>query len=309
MRRLGPVIGLVVTLALGFSAVAWLTRYIEQQRPALPEEYTDSDLTLNGARLRGFLLGMDGLVADWYYIRAVQYVGDKIINSKSEMINIEDLRDLNPRLLYPLLQNATDLDPHFTEAYMYGAIVLPAIDPKQAVAIGEKGVLNNPGEWRLYRPLGYIYWRLGLYEKASETYEKGSQIPGSPPFLKLMSAVMKTKGGSRDTARQIYREMLDSSADDQVRLTAERRLAQLDSLDERDAIDGVLAEFQRETGRCPSGFAEIIPRLANVTLPDGRHLRVDRLRNVVDPTDAPYLLDQQNCKATLDAGRSGIASQ
>src|SRR3954454_333824 len=93
----------VAIIAAGFAAVVYLSAFIEQVRPILPEEYADSDLTMNGSRLKGFAFGTDGLIADWYYMRAVQYVGDKIVHSKSDFINIEDLGDLNPRLLYPLL--------------------------------------------------------------------------------------------------------------------------------------------------------------------------------------------------------------
>jgi tetratricopeptide (TPR) repeat protein len=296
-------------VAAGFVLVSGLTVFIEETRPPLPEQYGDTDLTVHGAKLRGFAFGMEGLLADWYYMRALQYIGDKIIRARSEVINIDDLSDLDPRLLYPLLDNATDLDPHFIEAYLYGAIVMPAINPQQAVAIAEKGVANNPDEWRIYRQLGYIYWKLGQYEKASEVYKRGSTIAGASPFMELMAAAMKTKGGSRETARAIYREMLDSAEDDQIRITAERRLAQLDSLDERDAIDKVLAGFKEASGRCPSSFSEIFPKLENVALPEGRHFRVDMDRNIVDPTNVPYILDRVECKAILDESRTGIAKQ
>jgi tetratricopeptide (TPR) repeat protein len=290
----------------GFVAVVWLSVWIGNTRPSLPDDYADSDLTMNGSRFRGFTLGMDGLVADWYYIRAIEYVGNKILNSRSELINIDDLRDLNPRLLYPLLDNATDLDPHYIDAYLYGAIVMPAIDPQKAIAIAEKGVANNPNQWKLYGPLGYIYWKLGDYEKASAIYEKGSQIEGAPPFMKMMAAAMKTSGGSRATAREIYREMLNSSDENSVRITAQRRLQQLDSLDEREAIDQVLTEFKETNGRCASSFAEIMPKLMTVKLPENHEFHVDRWGNLADPTGVSYLLDKDNCRAELDTSRSGI---
>jgi tetratricopeptide (TPR) repeat protein len=299
----------VMLIVAGFAAVMYLSAFIEQVRPGLPEEYADSDLTMNGSSLKGFAFGTEGLMADWYYMRAIQYVGEKIINSKSEFINLDDLRDLNPRLLYPLLDNATDLDPHYLEAYLYGAIIMPAIDPDKAVAIAEKGVANNPNQWRLYGPLGYIYWRLGRYEKASEIYERGSEIEGAPSFMKMMAASMKTRGGSRETARAIYQNMLESSDDDQVKITAHRRLQQLDSLDDRDAIDAALAQYQEANGRCANSLAEIVTKLMTVKLPENRDFIVDKSHNLVDPTGAPYLLDKENCRSQLDLSRSTIASQ
>jgi len=295
-----------VIIAAGLVAVITLSGYLERVRPPMPEGYEDSDLSINGSKFKGFAFGMEGLIADWYYVRSLQYIGDKVIKSKSDTINIDDLRDLNPTLLYPLLENATTLDPHFIAAYSYGAMVLPAIDSGKAVQFATKGIANNPNEWRLYQYLGYIYWKLGRYGEASETYEKGSKIAGSAPFMKMMAASMKTEGGSRDTARAIYREMLAGSEDDQVKITAERRLKELDSLDEREAIDHVLADFKERLGRCTNGFGEVLPLLMNVKLPGNRDFRVDNQNRLIDPTGAPYLIDNQNCRVKLDAEHTGL---
>ena len=232
-----------VILIAGFAAVVWLSSFIERNRPPLPEGYSDSDLSMNGSRLKGFALGTEGLIADWYFMRSLQYIGDKMLTRKVGTLNIDDLSDLNPRLLYPLLNNATDLDPHFIAAYSYGAMVLPAVDKEKAVELTAKGIAKNPDSWRLYQHLGFIYWKLHRYDKAAESYEKGSTIEGAQPFMKLMAASMKADGGSRETARSIYQQMLDGSDDEQVRITAVRRLNELDSLDERDAIDKIMTDF------------------------------------------------------------------
>jgi tetratricopeptide (TPR) repeat protein len=289
-----------VIVAAGFGAVYGLTGYIEEHRPRLAETYVDNDLEFLGARVRGFAFGAEGLIADWYFVRSLQYIGDKIVASKETDIDLDDLRSLNPRLMYPLLDNATDLDPHFIAAYSYGAVVLPAIDPHNAIALAEKGIVNNPESWRLYQHLGYIHWRLGDHAKAADTYERGSQITGASPFMKLMAAMMRSEGGSRDTARAIFREMLENSDDPNVRITAERRLAELDWFDERDAINPILAEFRERNGRCPANFGEVTRELLGVKLPGGRQFRIDSANRLVDPSDAPYLLDKEKCEVKLD---------
>jgi tetratricopeptide (TPR) repeat protein len=283
-------------IVAGLAAVTGLSGYIEGRRPAMPEGFADSDLTLHGSRLKGFAFGAEGLVADWYFMRSLQYIGDKILERKGEVINIDDLRDLNPRLLHPMLENATDLDPHFIGAYSYGALVLPAIDSDKAIAFAAKGIANNPDEWRLYQYLGYIYWKLGQYEEAAAIYEKGAEINGASPFMRLMSASMKKEGGSRETARAIYREMLADAADEPVRVTATRRLQDLDALDERDAIDRVLTDFKDKNGRCAAAFGEVAGMLMAVKLPGGRTFNIDSARRLVDPTGKPYVLDKVSCR-------------
>ena len=295
-----------IIVVAGFAAIVGLSDGIERLKPELPEAFSDSDLSMNGSRLKGFVLGMEGLIADWYWVRSLQYIGAKVLTRKDDNLDFEDLTSLNPRLLYPLLQNTTDLDPHFIGAYSYGAILLPAINKEEALAFAIKGVQNNPNEWRLYQYLGFIYWKLGDFDKAAEAYQKGSQIPGSSPFLALMAASMRFEGGSRETARTIYRQMLAESSDEAVRITAERRLAEFDWLDERDVINEVLVNFKERSGRCANSFTEIAPMLLQKQLPESKQFRVDAAGRLIDPTGAPYKLDKERCVVTLDPEKTKL---
>jgi tetratricopeptide (TPR) repeat protein len=291
----------LAVIILGFAVIFGLSNFLEQHKPQIPESYIDEDLSLQGERLKGYSFGFEGLVADWYWMRSLQYIGNKVLKSKEKNnLNLENLKPLNPRLLYPLLDNATNLDPKFLEVYSYGAIVLPAINPEQAIKITEKGIKNNPEEWRLYQHLGFIYWKLKNFEKAAEVYEKGSQIKDSPGFLKLMAAKMRNEGGSRETARQIYQQMLAEAQDTQTRNNARIRLMELDSFDERESIQTVLNQFRQQNDRCPNNWREIFPQLQKVKLPGGKDFRIDEGGNIVDPTDAPYLLKKENCQIQLD---------
>ena len=291
----------------GLAAAISLGLWLEDRRPQLPGGYTDTDLTVLGSRLKGFSFGAEGLLADWYYMRGLQYIGAKMLANRDKGVNLDDLTSLNPRLLYPMLDNATDLDPNFIAAYSYGAVVLPAIDPDKAVALIEKGIRNNPDRWELYSDLGYIYWKLKRYEKAAETYQAGSEIPGAASYMPLMAAAMRTEGGSRETARQIFLQMAAGSDDAMVKLTAERRLRELDWLDERDAIDAVLAELRSRTGQCPSDLRGLIPQLATVTLPFGNEFEVDAEGRLADPSGAPYVLNTNECRVELDRSKTSIA--
>lgn len=297
--RKAQIVILLVVMAAGFGGVFAIGRFIEANRVNLPESYADADLALQGKRLKGFALGAEGLLADWYWINALQYLGHKVETSKSDFINIENLSSLDPKLLYPYLDNSTDLDPHFVPPYAYGALVLPAIDPSQAILLTEKGIANNPDQWRLYQYLGYIHWRLKNFQKASDVYERGSQVPGSPPFMKLMAALMKTQGGSRDTARQIYSQMLEQAVDQQTKDIAKIRLAELDALDETDAINSALKSFADKNGGCPRTLSEILPLLSNVRLPSGSDFHLDKNGGLVDPLGSPYLLDRTTCQASV----------
>lgn len=291
----------VALIVIGVIGAILLTQQLEANRPQLPQGYEDQDLAIEGARLKGFVFGAEGLMADWYWMNSLQYIGKKITAVGLENLDLDDLTPLNPRLLYPYLNNATELDPHFIAPYSYGATILPAIDPKQAIALTEKGIANNPDTWRLHQYLGFIYWREKNYEKASEVYGEGAKIAGAPPFMKMMAARMKTEGGSRDVAREMYGQILAESEDEVSRRNAELRLMQIDSLDQRDLLNDVLTEFRNTHGRCPSTWAEILPILQS-RAKSGTDLMIDRSDNIVDPSGEPYTINSGTCTAEL--GRS-----
>ena len=296
----------VLILTVGFSGIFLLSTYLERNRVRLPESYNDADLDLDAKKLAGFALGAEGLLADWYWMRSLQYVGDKVVRHGLENIKIDDMTSLNPRLLYPLLDNATTLDPRLMAAYSYGATVLPAIDAKQAIELTEKGIRNNPNEWRLYQYLGYIQWRMKDYQKAAQAYDRGGQIPGAPAFFKLMSAKIRSESGSRDTARAIYRQALSEATDKQTRLAAELRLQQLDAFDEMDLINKALRESSERTGSCSATWPEMVPQLQKEATASGRDLHIDAARNFVDPTGVPYRINRNKCEAEIDWPKSKI---
>lgn len=295
----------IALLVFGFAAIFALSVFLERHRLPLPAGYEDEDLSVQGANLKGYALGFEGLLADWYWMKSLQYIGNKFLESR-ENISLENLTPLNPRLLYPYLDNATTLDPKFTGVYEYGAVVLPAIDKEQAIKLTEKGIRSNPNNWRLYQYLGFIYWKLENYPKAAETYEQGAKISGAPPFMRQMAAKMNTDGGSRATARAIYRQMFEESEDQQAKENAALRLQHLDSLDEQEVIQKVLNDFKQKNNRCANNWREILSLLQSAKLPNGADFRVDNQANLVDPSGAPYVLDKQECRVRLDAAQTKI---
>src|SRR4030095_12243427 len=112
-------------------------------------------------------LAFNGLAADWYWLRSLQYVGRKM-DAYKERFSLDDLSPLGVKSLGPLLEHATTLDPQFMAAYEFGAVVLPSIDREAAVRLVEHGIRENPRDWRLYQHLGYIHWQAGRFREASE---------------------------------------------------------------------------------------------------------------------------------------------
>ena len=290
-RKKTVTLGLVVVT--GIACAALLVRWIDTMRPAPDPKLIDESLYLNGKTARRMSLAFNGLAADWYWMRSLQYVGRKIMNHPDDA-PLDGLKQLNLTLLAPLLDTATTLDPQFLDPYEYAAIVLPAIDVQEAIRITQKGIDANPNAWRLYHHLGYINWQQRNYQAASEIYGRGAQIPGAPPWMEAMKAKMAADGGSRATAREIYTRMYEQSTEDKVKDMAHKRLLQLDSLDQRDALRKILTAYQSRTGQCPNSWKEIEPVLRAVRIP------VDGSGAPLDPTGVPYVLRAGACEIDLD---------
>ena len=91
--------------------------------------------------LKHLSLGYEGLLADIYWTRAVQYFGGKHYEGAQKY-----------ELLAPLLDITTALDPQLTVAYEFGANFLAppppngAGMPQKAVQLAEYGVRHNPND-------------------------------------------------------------------------------------------------------------------------------------------------------------------
>jgi tetratricopeptide (TPR) repeat protein len=279
-RRKTLALGSIVVL--GLAAAIMVVQWIDQRRPAA-NQFADESLYLNPKTARRMSLAFNGLAADWYWMRSLQYVGKKILSVPDD-VQLDNLQQLNLKQLAPLLDTATTLDPEFYDPYEYAAVVLPAIDVDQAIRITKKGIDANPNAWRLYQHLGYIYWQQKDYPAAAEIYGRGAKIPGAPAWMEAMKAKMAAEGGSRSTAREIYTRMYEQSADPKVQDMARKRLLQLTSLDERDVLKKILDAYQARVGRCPASWKEVETALRGVRAP------LDSSGAPLDPSGAPYVL-------------------
>ncbi len=243
---------------------------------ARPQATLDEVLYLPSPKvLKDMSLGYEGLLADIYWTRAVQYFGGHLTMDAPTF-----------KLLAPLLNIATQLDPHLVVAYDFGANFLAppppngAGDPKEAIRLTNFGIQNNPQEWRLYYNLGFVYYiELKDYAAAADAFSRGANIPGAHPFMRVLAARCAEHAGELDTARMLWIATYQSSKNKEIRANAMAHLRALKVDDDIGHLDVLIAQFHNRTGRFPSSFAELqIPGL------DGR--------TPVDPIGDPYKLTQ-----------------
>ena len=228
------------------------------------------------ATLQRLALSYDSIIADVYWIRAIQLYGDTRLGKSS---------DNSYALLYPLLELTTTLDPYFDVAYQFGALYLAERPPggpgrpDLAIKLLERGVQAQPEDWRLYQALGFVhYWSYRDYAKAADWFRRASRLPESPVWMEPLAAVTLAEGGNRKSSRLLWQQIQQTATDDWFLGEAQRRLKQLDAMDQIELLQKVVAAFSEKNGRAPSNWAE---------LARGGYVRGD----IVDPNGEPYRLE------------------
>ena len=207
-----------------------------------------------GDQVRALFPGFEGLAADVYWLRTVQYFGGQKAFTQG--------RDF--ALLRPLIEITTTLDPRLEIAYRYGAVFLSesppggAGRPEEGIEVLEKGTRNLPGSWRLRQHLGFFHF---LYLKDAHTaaavLEEAAKLPGAAFWLKSLAAELLSKGGDRAASREMWQRLHDQSEEGILRKNAEQQLAILDSLDRADQLAVVVEEFERQRSRRPRDLEEL----------------------------------------------------
>jgi tetratricopeptide (TPR) repeat protein len=273
---LAVVVGVLLVSSVGLAAVR------DRAYPRRPVDATVLYVR-SGPVLQRMALSFDALLADVYWIRAIQHYGGT-------------RRSADPakryHLLEPLLSLAVSLDPHFNIVYRFGAIFLAEPwpggpgRPDQAIALLERGLRARPGNWRYMQDIGFIYyWWLHDYEQAAAWFERAAAQPGAPPWLRALAASTLAEGGRREASRALWTAIRESAEESWLRQNAERRLRQLDALDQRDRLQALVDRYAAAGGSRPFTWARLIESgyLAAVPLdPEGAPFELGEFSGTVE---------------------------
>ena len=242
-----------VVLLVGFGGVWKLQHQLDAQRAALHQEQNDLVLR-SGAMLKMMSLEYAPLLADLYWTRAVQYYGDKHRRGDADI-----------QLLWPLLDIATNLDPKLIVAYRFGSTFLSEAAPRGvgrpdlAIELINRGIKENPREWRLYEDLGFIYYfNLKDFTKASAAFLEGSKKPGAYIWMKALAAKVLEQGETRETSAFLWNDIYTSATNPEVKQNALTHLQLLRADLDCEQLTAVAAEYEKRTGKRPGSVRELI---------------------------------------------------
>jgi hypothetical protein len=252
MHRARTTVIALLVLAIGMAGAIFTANSLAGLRDQIALQEV---LYLPSAKtVKAISLGYDGLMADVYWTRVVQYYG------RSHMADSQTYK-----LLPPLLEITTTLDPHLDIAYEFGAFFLSqkppsgAGSPDAGIALVKKGIASNPTHWRLFYDLGFIYWMEKKdYKSAAESFATGAKVPGAMPWMWTLAGSMAQGADDLEMARTLWNEILQDTKDPLIRANATQRLLSIDSDEAVIQIKKRVDFFKERTGRTPSSLAELV---------------------------------------------------
>jgi tetratricopeptide (TPR) repeat protein len=207
----------------------------------------------SSSALRRMSLGYTGLLADIYWTRSVQYFGEQHHAGSGDF-----------RLLAPLLEVTTELDPKLLPAYQFGANFLAPKPPSgaglpgAALSLTKYGIEHNPDQWRLYYNLGFIYYtEFKDYAKAADAFAQGAKLPGTNEFMPILAARMAQHAGEFDTARMLWFTTYQSTKDAQIRENAVEHLLALQVDEDVTRLEQVIEKYHQQNGRLPASMGDL----------------------------------------------------
>lgn len=221
--------------------------------------------------LRAASLGYSNVVADFIWIRAIQYYGE------------HRLTDRNYPQAERLFQSIYDLDPAFKGATRFGALVLAqdAGDPEGALELLERAEKDDPRAWEYPFDQGFIRQTICKdFAKASGDYTRASKRKGAPDLAVRLAGLSAARLGDREAAREVWRQILADPPNELTRRIAERGLKNLEIEDMQDQLTNVVVHFRERHGRLPHSWNEPLQDGLLASLPQ-------------EPFGGAYLYDPQ----------------
>ena len=191
-------------------------------------------------RAKTLALGFEPVLADWYWIQAVQLVGGSTGES-------EDSGRVGA-----LIDVVTGLDPWVDHPYRFAGLWLDDdLDAvRHANRLLAKGIAYHPLEWRNRFYLGYnLFFHLEDYAAAADALEPALPLDSAPSYLGALVARLRAASDSLDTAAIFLQQLASSTEDEHLRKDYLGVLEQVETERLARRLDAARAEFRRRHGR------------------------------------------------------------
>jgi hypothetical protein len=193
-------------------------------------------------------LGFDAVVADYYWLQAVQIVGGEGTPHQKE------------ELLGALIDVVTTLDPWVDHPYRFAGVWLTGSEAsvRKANELLRRGITHHPGDWRnrLYLGFNHFYY-LDERAEAAEVLESAMDLPGAPLYVRRLVARLKTAEGGLAVAETFLHGLLLQTEDEHARAQYESALDEIATERVARVLDEARRRYQERHGRDITTLADL----------------------------------------------------
>jgi hypothetical protein len=197
-------------------------------------------------------LGFDAVVADYYWLLAVQLVGGAMQQSEMDTPQIARLIDV-----------ATTVDPWVGHPYRFAALWLTDSEESvhEANRLLRRAIAYHPTDWRNRYHLGFNqFFYLGDNQRAVEVLETAIPLQGSPHYLGGLVARMRSEKGGLGTAAEFLAELARTAQDEYERAAYEKALDEIQVERSARYLDAARDEYLKRLGRDISRVEDLLAR-------------------------------------------------
>ncbi len=198
--------------------------------------------------IKNIAFGYNNLLADIFWLRSVQYIGQHLMS------------DNQYPYLYHILDITTSLDPRFINAYNFGSffLVIYGNDKKEGIELAEKGIKNNPENWKPAFELGFIYYMKHDYANAYKYFSLANTLPGMPDMYKTFAPYALGKFASPQQGIQMWEAMAKMSDNEFIRSSARHNIAVLTQKINVDTLNQAVQAYKKRFHLLPSALSQLV---------------------------------------------------
>jgi hypothetical protein len=173
----------------------------------------------SGFLVRRAALGYETAAADIAWMRSIQYYGEhRLTDQKFDRIG-------------HVMGIVAELDPRFTQPYVFGAFVLAQEmkQPDRGLDLLHRGMAANPDRWELAFEAGFLHYVCRHdFAAAALYFNRASRLPSRPEYVERFAAFASQRAGNVDLAILLWKRVL-ATGNKYMQEVARRELTRLEA--------------------------------------------------------------------------------